>query len=108
MRPPMNNQATLTTTDPNGTPDRYGRLPTKEVTTKARVAFTTQIVRSAQGTERQARLEVDLPPEIDVSEGLEIKAQDGQGKWHTAQIISIDDATNFAGNRIYYRTVFCQ
>jgi hypothetical protein len=107
MKPPMKNRAVIITEDRTAAPDRYGKYPTKRIDTKARVNFSTQFVRSPQGIEKQARLEVDLPPEIVLSEGLSIEAQDSQEKWHTAQIISIDDATNFAGNRILYRTVFC-
>lgn len=107
LRPPMKNEAVIVSANTTGQPDRYGRKPKSEMTTEARVAFSTQIIRQADGTQREARLEVDLPPQIILSEGDEIRAKDSQGVWHTAQIISIDDATNFSGSRIMYRTVLC-
>lgn len=104
--PPMNNEAIFIKEDRTQPPDRYGKYPTTEVKTKARVKFTSKVIRQPDGTERQAILEVDLPP-MTLEQGLQIKAKDSFNVWHTAEIISVADATNFAGNRLYYRTVLC-
>jgi hypothetical protein len=107
MRPPMRNQANISIEDRTQPPDRYGKYPVKDVTTKARVKHSTEVIRREDGTTVEARLEVDLPPEINLQNGQSIKAQDNFGVWHTATIESISEATNFAGNRVFYRTCYC-
>lgn len=104
--PPMNNEAIFIREDRTKPADRHGKYPVTEVHTKARVKFTSKVVRNTDGTERQAYLEVDLPP-MNLEKGLQIKAKDSFDVWHTAEIINVSDATNFAGNRLYYRTVLC-
>jgi hypothetical protein len=107
MKPPMKNQVTVYSTDMTKAADRHGERPKISQSTLGRVALTTKLVKNVQGQFVQASLEVDLPPEIDLSEGDSIEAVDNQGRKQTGKIISIDEATNFAGNRTFYRTVYC-
>lgn len=104
---PMNSEAIVLSDDKTQPRDRFGKYPKKETSTQARVAFSTQFVRTPDGTQKQAKLEIDFPPEVIVQEGDKIKAKDIQGLWHEAEILLISDATNFAGNRVFYRTVVC-
>lgn len=107
MRPPMRNKAIISIEDRTKPPDRYGKYPIIETEVQARVKHSTEFVRTSSGTEIESKLEVDLPPEINLKDGQTIKAQDNFGEWHTAVIMSIDEATNFAGNRVLYRTCYC-
>lgn len=107
MKPPMKNIAIVIFTDMSGTPDRYGKYPTITIETPARVNISTKILKNSDGTERRASLEIDLPPDVNLEYGTKIKALDNFMVWHEAEIIDIDDATNFAGNRVFYRTVLC-
>jgi len=107
MHPPMKGEAILLVTDKTQPPDRYGKYPVKEMKYKARVRFATKIIIIPGGVNRQSKLEIDLPAIANLENGMQIKALDNFGVWHTAEIIDISDATNFAGNRILYRTVLC-
>lgn len=107
MKPPMNNKAELIFIDKNGVPDRHGKYPVINIKTEARVRQSTKVVFGTDGTSRQSKLEVDLPP-INLEGISEINALDNFGVWHKAQVIDISDATNFAGNRIFYRTILCE
>jgi hypothetical protein len=107
LRPPMKNRAIIVSEDRTTPPDRYGNYPKIRQDSIARVKFSTSLVTDPDGSQRQASLEVDLPPEVNLQYGVEIEALDSNGVWHTAQIVAINDATNFAGNRILYRTVMC-
>lgn len=104
---PMKQQAIIITEDRTQAADRHGKYPTIPVTTVARVSFSKAFVKNANGTVIQAKIEVDLPPTVNLSQGLKIEAQDAFGVWHKAEIITIDDATNLAGNRVLYRTCIC-
>ncbi|QFG05597.1 head-to-tail stopper [Bacillus phage 031MP004] len=107
MRPPMRQEAIIFFEDRTKPTDRHGKYPETVTHTKARVKFTTVVVEDVNGVDRQARLEVDLPPDIDLYNGIRIKARDPLGEWHEAEVVNIDDSLTLAGNRLLFRTVLC-
>lgn len=107
MKPPMNNEAIVEIVDKSQKPDKHGKHPRIEVKTKARLRLTTRIVRTTDGEVRESNMEVALPPHINAMRGTKVKAKDQFGQWHEGLVISVDEATNFAGNYVYYRTVYC-
>lgn len=108
LKPPMHNDAVVVSRDMEQPPDRHGKRPEKRLNTKARVQVGSKYIRAVDGTMKKAVLEVDLPPEIVLTDGDSIEGKDNQGQWHTGLIIRIDEALNFAGNRTIYRTVYCE
>lgn len=108
MKPPMNNAVTVISADKTQTPDRHGQYPEKRQATLGRVMNTTQVIRTVQGSYKQARIEIDLPPTITLQDGDKVEAVDNQGIVQKAQIIKVEEATNFAGNRTLYWTVYCE
>ncbi len=107
MKPPMNNKAIVEIVDKSQKPDRQGKYPRIPFETIARVSFTTRMVRTTEGEVRESTMEVDLPPEINAAMGSTIKALDSFGQWHEGQVLTVEESTNFAGNFIYFRTVYC-
>jgi hypothetical protein len=105
---PMRQRAVIVASDITQAKDRHGKFPLIESDTVARVAFTGRILRGVDGSFKQARLEVDVPPEVPLNNVQEIRALDSFGVWHTAQLITYEESTNLAGNRVYYRTIYCE
>lgn len=108
LKPPMHNEAVIVSRDMTKPPDRHGKRPEKRQATAARVSLGAKHIRVTDGSFKLSTLEVDLPPEIVLTNGDTIEAKDNQGNWHTAQIMRIDESTNFAGNRTIYRTAYCE
>lgn len=108
FKPPMNNEVIVISRDMNQPPDRHGKRPEKPINTAARVTVGAKHIRATDGSIKLSTLEVDLPPEIILTDGDTIEAKDNQGIWHTARIMRIDESTNFAGNRTIFRTVYCE
>jgi hypothetical protein len=108
FKPPMNNEAIVISRDMTKPPDRHGKRPEKRQPTAARVQVGSKHIRVTDGSFKLSTLEVDLPPEIILTDGDMIEAKDNHGQWHTSQIMRIDESTNFAGNRTIFRTVYCE
>lgn len=110
MIPPMRQKVTanVPVLDEIGQPivDKYGRPQTKEIKSKARVQFKSQLVRDANGRERRVNLEIDLPRDFNPESGIELDYVTIDGKEGTGTIVAKDEATNLSGSRVYYRTVF--
>lgn len=110
MRPPMRQRVIvfIPILDEDGKPvtEKYGKEKLREVSSKARVQFKSQLIRDANGVERLVALEIDLPtncnPPIDAK--MEYTAVGGQKSKGT--IIAKDEAVNLSGNKVYYRTVY--
>ncbi|MTW85622.1 hypothetical protein F3157_08095 [Virgibacillus dakarensis] len=92
----------------NGQPitDKYGKPKTKQIDSKARVQFKSQLVRDAKGRERQVNLEIDLPSGFNPDNGTELDYETMAGDKGRGTIVAKDEATNLAGSKVYYRTVF--
>ncbi|MDJ1110624.1 hypothetical protein [Macrococcus sp. S115] len=110
MRPPMNqrvlvNKAIL---NEHGTPttDKYGRPLTKRVESKARVRRKSNLIITANGTETNTNIEIDVPSQMIVKEGEEISYIDMDGNDGTGKVISYEEANNVTGSRVLFRTVF--
>jgi hypothetical protein len=90
---------------PTGEKDQYGRPVLSPVQTKARVQFSTRLIRGTDGQEYETSLEVDLPSNVAVKHGTEIEYSDAfngtKGK-----VIAMNESTNLAGNKVYFRTVY--
>lgn len=99
MKPPMKQKVTIMT--PTGTKDKYGRPILESSTTKARVQFSTRLVRGTDGQQYETSLEVDLPSGVSVQYGTEIEYKGTKGK-----VIAMNESTNLSGNKVYFRTVY--
>lgn len=86
--------------------DKYGRPKTKEIQSKARVQFKSQLIRDANGRERRINVEIDLPRQFNPEIGTVIDYETIAGDKGSGAIVSKDEATNLAGTKVYYRTVF--
>ncbi|HLR58914.1 MAG TPA: hypothetical protein VK094_00350 [Pseudogracilibacillus sp.] len=110
MKPPMRQEVTANVPilDENGKQiiDKYGKPKTKPIESKARVQFKSQLVRDAQGQERQVSLEIDLPSRFNPDSGTEIDYVTIAGDTGKGTIASKDEVTNISGSKIYYRTVY--
>lgn len=110
MKPPMRQKVTanVPVLDNNGKPitDKYGRPQTKAIESKARVQFKSQLIRDANGQERRTSLEIDLPKEFNPGQGDGIDYVTADGDKGNGTIVAKEEATNLAGSKVYYRTVF--
>lgn len=110
MRPPMKQLVTahIPLLNDEGKPinDKYGRPQTETIISKAGVQFKSQIVLDTTGSERQANVEIDLPTNFNPSVGTKIDYLTIAGEKGSGTILSKDEATNLARNKVYYRTVF--
>ena len=107
MKPPMNNEAIVEIVDKSQKPNVNGKYPRIEVRSEARVRLTTRMVRNTDGDIMESNMEVVLPPHVNAMKGTKVKAKDQFGQWHEGLVITVEEATNFAGNYVYYRTVYC-
>jgi hypothetical protein len=109
-KPPMSDVITvlepIVGSDGKPLKDSYGRFKYNERITKARVQHTTKVVRDSQGQEMQALLVIDLPPDVKVGYGYEIRWLDRFKQLVKGAIIGIDEVLNFTGNKVYFRTVY--
>ncbi|POD46286.1 hypothetical protein BKM15_25940 [Pseudomonas syringae pv. syringae] len=85
--------------------DDYGRPSTSQLIVKARVQYSSKVIESASGTRTQSSLEVDLMPDIPVNYGTKAKYEDPFGKVVEGAMIAINESTNLAGNKVFFRTV---
>lgn len=110
MRPPMNQKVSLLVplldSDGEQITDRNGRPVTRNVESKARVLFKTQLVADSEGRERRVNLEIDLPREVDPASGTDISYITIAGVIGKGVIVTKEEITNIAGNKIYFRTVY--
>ncbi|MFC7063801.1 hypothetical protein [Halobacillus seohaensis] len=109
MKPPMNQSIEVKNPllDDKGTPviDRYGKPQLAAENTRARVQYSTKVVRGTDGQQYESSLEVDLSPSIKVSYGSEISYTDPLGTVTKGKVMSMNESMNFAGNKVYFRTV---
>ena len=109
MKPPMRQQVTVKTPalDGQGNPvtDDYGKPQLDSQTTKARVQHSTKLVTDQQGQEFQTMLEVDLPPDVPITYGTEITYTDLMGQTSTGKVRTMEESTNLAGSKVFFRTV---
>jgi hypothetical protein len=109
MMPPMNDVVTVYEPviglDGKVIKDGRGNIQTAPIQTKARVSQHIRIVRTIRGEEKQSTLEVDLPPSIYVGQGVEVVYVDDFEQVVKGQMITIDETTNLAKNRVHFRTV---
>lgn len=110
MRPSMNQFviAHIPTLDDSGKQiiDDYGRPKTKEFKSKARVQFKSQLVTDTKGIERNVNLEIDLPKDFNPAIGTELDYIAIDRKQGKGTIVTKEEITNIAGNKIHYRTVY--
>lgn len=111
MMPPMKQRviAFLPVLDENGniSKDEFGRpLSERQVDSKARVQFKSQLVQDAQGQEHRVALEIDIPPKFNPDVGTEVEYQMIDGRKAKGVIRAKDEAVNLTGSKVYYRTVF--
>lgn len=110
MKPPMNQRiiAQVPVLDDDGNPvkDKYGHPETKENNSKARVQFKSQLVQDSEGQEHKVNLEIDLPPEFNPGDGVEIEGKDAGGNRFKGTIKTKEDILNLSGAKVHYRTVF--
>lgn len=111
MKPPMKQRviASIPVLGPDGKviTDEFGRpLNPREVDSKARVQFKSQLVQDAQGQEHRVALEIDIPPDFNPDVGTEVEYQMIDGRTAKGVIRAKDEAVNLSGSTVYYRTVF--
>lgn len=110
MRPPMKQLVTahIPLFDDLGKPinDKYGRPQTETIISKAGVQFKSQIVLDTTGAERQANVEIDIPPNFNPPTGAKIDYLTIAGEKGSGTILSKDETTNLARNKVYFRTVY--
>lgn len=104
MKPPMKQLVTLLI--PTGQKDEYSRPITTKKESKSRVRYSTRVIKGTDGREYQSSLEVDLPPDVSVSYGVELEYKDPFEKVTKGQVIAMKESTNLAGDKVYYRTVY--
>ncbi|MFC0188486.1 hypothetical protein ACFFJY_09325 [Fictibacillus aquaticus] len=106
MRQKVTLMVPMTTPDGKVIKDDYGRpkLSAREV--KARVQKTVRVIKGADGTEKEASLEVDLMPDINVVEGTEIQYKDVFDVLTKGAVIAVNESTNLAGTKVFFRTVY--
>lgn len=104
LTPPM--RQVITVYIPNGLKDRYGRLIGIPENSKARVKRVVSVTdNTVDGKKVTTKLTIDLPSEIPLTYGVEIAFTDEQNITVKGEVVSINDHTNIAGNRVFYRTV---
>ncbi|ULG70876.1 hypothetical protein [Macrococcus brunensis] len=109
MRPPMNQRVNISQVLMNqGQPiyDDYGIPKTGTVASDARVRRKTNLIRTANGTEHNATLEIDVPANVQVESGSTINFIDMDGNEGSGVVVSYEDATNITGSRVLFRTVY--
>jgi len=89
-----------------GEKDEYGRPAKEQVSSKARVQYSTRTVKGTNGQSYETSLEVDLPPDAPVGYGIEIEYKDWAGKVTKGQVVAMNESTNLAGNKVFFRTVY--
>ncbi|WP_445506795.1 hypothetical protein [Niallia sp. 03190] len=86
--------------------DDYSRpVLTETLIDEARVQYSSKVIERPDGTKVQATLEVDLMPDVQVKYGTEAKYENGFGEEIQGSVISIDESTNLAGTKVFFRTV---
>lgn len=109
-KPPMSDVITvlepIVGSDGKPVKDEYSRFKYNERLTKARVQHTTKVVRGTNGQEVQALLVIDIPADVKVAYGYEIRWTDRFNQLVKGSIVGIDEALNFTGNKVYFRTVY--
>ena len=111
MRPPMKQSVTyaIPKLGPDGLPlrDKYGRpIGAEPQEIPARVVREVSVVYDAQGTERRVSLEIDVPPEVEPEQGSQITYTTASGRKEKGTIVTMSEATNLAGDVVYYRTLY--
>jgi hypothetical protein len=89
-----------------GEKDEYGKPLKDPLTTKARVQYSTRTVKGTNGQTYETTLEVDLPSDVPVGYGTEIQYTDYVGKVTKGLVIAVNESTNLAGTKVFFRTVF--
>lgn len=110
MRPPMNQRVNISQVklDASGQPtyNDYGIAETTTVSSDARVRRKTNLIRTADGTEHNATLEIDVPASVQVESGSAINFIDMDGNEGSGVVVNYEDATNITGSRVLFRTVY--
>lgn len=109
MKPPMNESITIKNPvlDEQGNPikDSYGRPKLETDTSNARVQYSTKVVRGTDGQTYETSLEVDLPPDAKVGYQTETSYTDKFNNKVEGRVLAVNESTNLAGTRVYFRTV---
>lgn len=85
--------------------DGFGRPKIQANPVKARVQSSSKIFMTPNGEQKQATLEVDLSPDVQVSHGTQIEYV-GPFETVKGQVIDVGESYNLAGNKVLFRTVF--
>lgn len=97
--------------DEKGNPvtDNYGKPVTQPVAVmQARIRRSTKFIQGKNGQTHQCILEIDLPPEMNVKEGDGTEYHPPDATFVKGKVISVNEALNLAGNRVYYRTIYIE
>jgi hypothetical protein len=88
--------------------DEYGRPQVSEEPkkSKCRTTFKTEYVRTADGVTKEVNVEIDVPPGVKIPDGTKITFTDAQKDSHTGQIEGQDEAKNFSGSRVIFKTLY--
>lgn len=109
MRPSMKQDVTLYSPilDDKGNvvKDGFGRPKLQNRAVKARVQSSSKIFKMPNGEQKQATLEVDLHPNVQVSHGTEIEYA-GPFETVRGKVIDVGETYNLGGNKVLFRTVF--
>lgn len=110
MMPPMRQSVTIskTMTDSLGNPiyDKFGKPKTVFVLSKARVRSRSSLIAKADGSEVNANIEIDVPPDIIINDGERVEYTRIDGRTGSGTVIQSEETTNVTASRVLFRTVF--
>lgn len=117
MKPPMPKLADNVLTlkrpqlDESGEPmtDDYGDPQTFDVPVRqARIRKITKFIQGRDGQTHKCLLSIDLPPDVPVAEGDGTVYHPPGAAIQTGKIVSVDEALNPAGKKVYFRTAYAE
>ena len=104
MKPNMPHIVMIEIEDRSQKPNDHGQYPTIKTDSIGRVRRTERVITTVDGRIRQSQVEVDLPPEVRITEGAKIRFVDPFGKLIESTVTAVEESTNLAGNRVDFRT----
>ncbi|MBP3950337.1 hypothetical protein [Bacillus suaedae] len=108
MKPPMKQNVTLKSPVIQGgtiVKNEFSRPILKDSNQRARVQRSTKLVQGKDGQRYESKLEVDLPPDVQVGYDSFISYTDSFGIETEGKVISVSESTNLSGSKVYFRTV---
>jgi hypothetical protein len=105
MKPSMK-QSVIVYVPRLGEKDEYGKPLKDPVAINARVQYSTRTVKGTNGQTLETTLEIDLPADVPVGYGTEIEYTDYAGRVTKGLVIAMNESTNLAGTKVFFRTVF--